>query len=140
MEEAGVEGECRGRGLRAFEYNTRAKGGQVASCEARLGLRRLPCGKVAEAEDGGTIEAWGDGTAIRSYTYVSDMVDGIYMLVQSDPSAALRQSSGQGSGRCLEGAVNIGCLQYVTVDELVAAVIGVSGKEIRVKHVDGPAM
>ncbi len=73
---AGVEGECRGRGLRAFEYNTRAKGGQVASCEARLGLRRLHCGKVAEAEDGGTIEVWGDGTAIRSYTYVSDMVDG----------------------------------------------------------------
>jgi len=28
----------------------------------------------------------------------------------------------------------------MTVDELVAAVIEVSGKEIRVKHVDGPAM
>ena len=70
--------------------------------------------KVAEAEDGGTIAVWGDGTAIRSYTYVSDMVDGIYTLVQSD----------------LEGAVNIGCPQYVTVDELVTAVIEVSGKEI----------
>ncbi len=80
------------------------------------------CRKIAEAEDGGTIEVWGDGTAIRSYTYVSDMVDGIYMLVQSD----------------LEGAVNIGCPQYVTVDELVATVIEVSGKEIHVKHVDGP--
>ena len=34
------------------------------------------CRKVAEAEDGGTIEVWGDGMAIRSYTYVSDMVDG----------------------------------------------------------------
>jgi UDP-glucose 4-epimerase len=68
------------------------------------------------------------------------MVDGIYMLMQSDPSPALRQSSGQGSGHCLEGAVNIGCPQHMTVDELVAAVIEVSGKEIRVKHVDGPAM
>ena len=68
------------------------------------------------------------------------MVDGIYMLVQSDPSTALRQSSGQGSGHCLEGPVNIECPQYVTVDELVATVIEVSGKEIRVKHVDGPAM
>jgi nucleoside-diphosphate-sugar epimerase len=80
------------------------------------------CRKVAEAKDGDTIEVWGDGTAIRSYTYVSDMVDGIYALMQSD----------------LEGAVNIGCPQYVTVDELAAAVIEASGKEIHVKHVDGP--
>jgi GDP-D-mannose 3',5'-epimerase len=80
------------------------------------------CRKVAEAEDGGTIEVWGDGTAICSYTYVSDMVNGIYMLMQSD----------------LEGAVNIGCPQYVSVDELVATVIEVSGKEIHVEHVDGP--
>jgi GDP-D-mannose 3',5'-epimerase len=78
--------------------------------------------KVAEVEDGGTIEVWGDGTAIRSYTYVSDMVDGIYMLMQSD----------------LEGAVNIGCPQYVTVDELVATVAEVAGKEIHIKHVEGP--
>ena len=80
------------------------------------------CRKVAEAEDGGTIEVWGSGSAIRSYTYVSDMVDGIYMLMQSD----------------LEGAVNIGCPQYVTVDELVGTVIEVSGKKINIRHVDGP--
>lgn len=80
------------------------------------------CRKVAEAEDGGTIEVWGSGSAIRSYTYVDDMVEGIYMLMQSD----------------LEGAVNIGCPQYVTVDELVATVIEVSGKKINIKHVDGP--
>ena len=80
------------------------------------------CRKVAEVEDGGTIEVWGDGSAIRSYTYVSDMVDGIYMLVQSD----------------LEGAVNIGCPQYVTVDELVSTVAEVAGTRINSKHIDGP--
>ena len=42
------------------------------------------CRKVAEVEDGGTIPVWGDGTAVRSYTYVSDMVDGIYRLMHSD--------------------------------------------------------
>ena len=78
--------------------------------------------KVAEVEDGGTIEVWGDGTAIRSYTYVDDMVDGIYMLMHSD----------------LKGAVNIGCPQYVTVDELVHTVAEVAGKEIHIKHVEGP--
>jgi len=38
----------------------------------------------------------------------------------------------------LEGAVNIGCPQYVTVDRLVATVAEASGKEIRVKHIEGP--
>jgi nucleoside-diphosphate-sugar epimerase len=80
------------------------------------------CRKVAEAKDGGTIEVWGDGTAIRSYTYVSDMVDGIYRLMHSD----------------LHGAVNIGCPQYVSVEELVTTVIKVSGKKINIKYVTGP--
>ena len=80
------------------------------------------CRKVAEAEDGGTIEVWGDGTAIRSYTHVNDMLEGVYLLMQSD----------------LEGAVNIGCPQYVTVKELVDTVIEVSGKKIKVKYVPGP--
>jgi GDP-D-mannose 3', 5'-epimerase len=80
------------------------------------------CRKVAEAGEGGTVEVWGDGTAIRSYTYVEDMVRGIYMLMHSD----------------LEGAVNIGCPQYVSVDELANVVSEVSGKKIRIKHVEGP--
>jgi nucleoside-diphosphate-sugar epimerase len=80
------------------------------------------CRKVAEAEDGGVIEVWGDGTAVRSYTYVADMVDGIYRLMHSD----------------LEGAVNIGCPEYVTVNELVETVAEVSGKNITIKHIDGP--
>jgi GDP-D-mannose 3', 5'-epimerase len=80
------------------------------------------CRKVAEAEDGGTIEVWGDGTAIRSYTYVADMVEGIYLLMHSD----------------LEGPVNIGCPQYVSVDELVQTVMDVSGKSIQIQHVKGP--
>jgi nucleoside-diphosphate-sugar epimerase len=80
------------------------------------------CRKVAEVCDGGTIEVWGDGSAVRSYTYVSDMVDGVFRLMHSD----------------LEGAVNIGCPQYVTVDELVETVRSVSGKRIHVKHIPGP--
>ncbi len=80
------------------------------------------CRKVAEAEDGGTIEVWGDGSAIRSYTYIDDMIGGIYLLMHSD----------------LEGAVNIGCPQYVSVNELVATVADVAGKRINVRHVAGP--
>jgi nucleoside-diphosphate-sugar epimerase len=80
------------------------------------------CRKVAEVEDGGTIEMWGDGSAIRSYTHVNDMVEGIYLLMQSD----------------LEGAANIGCPQYVTVNELLATVAEVAGKKVNVRHIDGP--
>ena len=65
---------------------------------------------------------WGDGTAIRSYTYVADMVEGIYLLLHSE----------------LEGPANIGCPQYVSVDELVHTVVEVSGKKIHVRHVEGP--
>src|SRR5512143_458326 len=91
----------------------------------RGGREKAPaatCRKVAEAEDGGTIEVWGDGTAIRSYTHVNDMIEGVRLLMQSD----------------LEGPVNIGCPQYVTVKELVDTVIEVSGKKINVKYVPGP--
>jgi GDP-D-mannose 3', 5'-epimerase len=74
---------------------------------------------VAEVADGGTIPVWGDGAAVRSYIYVSDMVDGIYRLMHSDPSP--------GSGQCLEGPANthaggeagVGDPEYVTVKELV---------------------
>ncbi len=91
----------------------------------RGGREKAPaaiCRKVAEVEDGGTIEVWGDGTAVRSYTHVNDMVDGIFLLMHSD----------------LHGAANIGCPQYVTVDELVATVAEVAGKRIHAKHVEGP--
>ena len=99
----------------------------------RSGREKAPaaiCRKVAEAEDGGIIEVWGDGTAIRNFTYVDDLVEGIYLLTQSDPSA--------GSGQRLEGPVNIGGDEYVTVDQLVDTVIGVSGKRIYKKYVEGP--
>lgn len=91
----------------------------------RGGREKAPaamCRKVAEAPDGGAIEVWGDGTAIRSYTYVDDMVDGIYRLTQSE----------------LEGPVNIGAPEYVTVDALAQTVAAVAGKTIRIEHVEGP--
>ena len=78
--------------------------------------------KVAEAGPDGTVEVWGDGTAVRSYTYIDDMVDGIYRLMQSD----------------LEGAVNIGCPEYVSVNELVDAVCESAGFKVNVEHIDGP--
>jgi nucleoside-diphosphate-sugar epimerase len=91
----------------------------------RGGREKAPaamCRKVAAIPDGATVEVWGDGSAVRSYTHVDDMVDGIRRLMQSD----------------LKGAVNIGTPEYITVDELVQTVARVAGKRIHIRHVPGP--
>ncbi len=80
------------------------------------------CRKVAMIEDGGEIEVWGDGSALRVYTYVDDLCDGIYTLVQSD----------------IHEPTNIGSTELTTVNELVAIVATAAGKTVRVKHIDGP--
>jgi nucleoside-diphosphate-sugar epimerase len=91
----------------------------------RGGREKAPaalCRKVACAPEGGLVEIWGDGSAVRSYTYVDDMVDGIYRLMHSD----------------LHGAVNIGCPQYVDVRELAETVAAVAGKQIQIRSIKGP--
>jgi GDP-D-mannose 3',5'-epimerase len=91
----------------------------------RGGREKAPaaiCRKVAEAPDGGTIPVWGDGSAIRAYTYVDDLVNGVYALMHSE----------------LEGPANVGTEEYVSVAELVQTVINISGKQIGVEYVEGP--
>ncbi len=78
--------------------------------------------KIAEVEDGGMIEIWGDGSAMRAYTYIDDLLDGIIQLMHSD----------------LEDGVNIGRQEYVSVNELVKVIVEVSGKTVSIAHIDGP--
>ena len=80
------------------------------------------CRKVAEVDDGGTIDVWGDGSAVRSFVYVDDLVDGVIRLMQSD----------------LEEPANIGTREYVTVRELVDIVADVADKQIDIRWVKGP--
>ena len=60
--------------------------------------------KIAAAEEGGIIEVWGDGKAMRAYTYIDDLLDGILLLMHSD----------------LEDGVNIGRQEYISVDGFVS--------------------
>jgi len=92
----------------------------------RGGREKAPaaiCRKVAMAEDGGTIPVWGDGTAIRAYTYVDDLVEGVYMLMQSDLKGAdhHRRRRVRDGGRA--GADGDQCF---------------GAGEIHVEHVEGP--
>ena len=80
------------------------------------------CRKIAAAPDGGTIEVWGDGKAMRAYTYIDDLVDGIVRLMHSG----------------LENGVNIGRPEYVSVDELISTIADAAGKKILLNHIPGP--
>jgi len=81
------------------------------------------CRKVALADNGGTIEMWGDGEQTRSFCYIDDCVEGIYRLMQSDYVAPL----------------NLGTDHLVTINELARTAIAVSGKSnITIEHIDGP--
>jgi nucleoside-diphosphate-sugar epimerase len=81
------------------------------------------CRKIAEVEDGGTIEIWGDGEQTRSFCHVEDTVEGLYRLMMSDYTEPL----------------NLGRDRMVTINELAAIITEISGKnDIKIKHVDGP--
>jgi len=81
------------------------------------------CRKVAQAEDGGSIEIWGDGLQTRSFCYVDDCVEGIYRLMNSEYQQPL----------------NLGTERMVTINELAEIIIGLSGKPgLTLSHVDGP--
>lgn len=91
----------------------------------RGGREKAPaaiCRKVAMAEDGGEIEVWGDGTALRCYIYVEDLCAGIHTLMHSD----------------LRDPTNIGTEELISVNGLVETVARAAGKEIRMHHVEGP--
>jgi len=80
------------------------------------------CRKVALAGSGEHIEVWGDGSAVRQYTYIDDLIDGIRAYMESS----------------LTGPVNIASDERVNVDELAKVVIAASGKALAIKHVSGP--
>ncbi|MGI8685493.1 MAG: NAD-dependent epimerase/dehydratase family protein [Acidimicrobiales bacterium] len=91
----------------------------------RGGREKAPaalCRKVAEADGGGTVEVWGAGGAVRSFVYVDDLVEGVFMLMHSE----------------IDVPVNIGTEESVSVDELVELIARVAGKILEVRHVDGP--
>jgi len=80
------------------------------------------CRKVAEASDGGVIEIWGDGKQTRSFLYIDECLDGVMRLMQSSFS----------------GPVNIGSEEMVSINQLVEIVAGIAGKNIQIRHIEGP--
>ncbi len=80
------------------------------------------CRKVAMAEDGGQIEIWGDGKQTRSFMFIDECLEGTLRLTRSNWT----------------GPVNIGSDEMVTINQLAEMIIGISGKKITIKNIDGP--
>jgi nucleoside-diphosphate-sugar epimerase len=91
----------------------------------RDGREKAPaaiCRKVAEAEDGGEIEIWGDGEQTRSFLYIDECLEGVRRLMESP----------------FTGPVNIGSEEMVRINQLAAVAMNIAGKKLTVKHVPGP--
>lgn len=78
--------------------------------------------KVAMAKEGEEIEIWGDGEQTRSFLFIDDCVEAVYTLVKSDFS----------------GPVNIGSSELISINELASRYMGISGKQLTLKHIEGP--
>jgi len=76
------------------------------------------CRKIALAEDGSSIEVWGDGEQTRSFMYVDDCVEGIYRISQSE----------------FRDPLNLGTDRLVTINQLVDIVASIAGKKIDKNH------
>jgi nucleoside-diphosphate-sugar epimerase len=80
------------------------------------------CRKVAECDDGGTIEIWGDGKQTRSFLYIDDCLEAVRRLMASN----------------FIGPVNIGSEEMVTINHLAEIVMGLAGKKLVIRNIDGP--
>jgi GDP-D-mannose 3',5'-epimerase len=80
------------------------------------------CRKVAEVENGGTIEVWGDGKQTRSFLYIDECLEGVRRLMNSD----------------FTGPVNIGSDEMITINELAKMVMNIAEKKLKIKHIRGP--
>ena len=80
------------------------------------------CRKVALAENGGSIEIWGDGKQSRTFLYIEDCIEAVRRLMQSD----------------WHEPVNIGSEELITIGNLAGLVMAISGKTLSITYIPGP--
>lgn len=68
------------------------------------------------------IQLWGDGKQTRSFLYIDDCIDAVRLLMESD----------------FKEPINIGSEEMISINQLAEMTIGFSGKDIRIKNIDGP--
>ena len=82
------------------------------------------CRKVAKCTNGDIIKVYGSGHQTRSFLYIDDCVDGLYSLATTPFK--------------ITGPYNIGSERLITINDLSKMIIGISGKDVTIKNVNGP--
>jgi GDP-D-mannose 3', 5'-epimerase len=77
--------------------------------------------KVAEAQNNGVIEVWGDGLQTRSFLYIDECLEAVLRFMDTD----------------FTGPVNIGSEEKVTINDLAQMAINISGKNISIRNIYG---
>ncbi len=80
------------------------------------------CRKVAEAPEGGSVEVWGDGKQTRSFLYIDDCLDAVRAFMEGS----------------FMGPINIGSEEMISIRAFTEMIIGLSGKNLEIKHIEGP--
>lgn len=77
------------------------------------------CRKVAEADENGSIEVWGDGLQTRSFLYIDECLEGVERLMQSD----------------FIGPVNIGSDEMVSINQMAEMVMKIANKKLSINNI-----
>lgn len=80
------------------------------------------CRKVNKANEGDTIEIWGDGKQTRSFLIVDECVEGVLKLMNSD----------------FQGPVNIGSEEMISINDFTKMIIEIGNKNLIIKNIPGP--
>jgi len=80
------------------------------------------CRKIALANNGDSIEIWGDGEQTRSFLIIDECIEGTVRLMRSNCKIP----------------INIGSNEMVTINRLVDIVSEIAGKKIVKNHIKGP--
>ncbi len=78
--------------------------------------------KIAEIENGGEIQVWGDGKQTRSFLYIDECIEGIRRLMNSE----------------FIGPVNIGSEEMISINDFAKLIAKISGKNIIINNIPGP--
>ena len=74
--------------------------------------------KVIDAGEGGDVYIWGDGGQKRTFCYITDLLEGIYLLMQSNVTEP----------------INLGSNELYSIDELVDLIADIEGIKINKVH------
>ncbi len=80
------------------------------------------CRKIAQTDNGGTIEIWGDGKQTRSFLYIDDCLNATTKLLRSDKT----------------GPYNIGSEEMISINDFANLIMKVAHKKVVINNIKGP--